>query len=117
MAIMLRLPAVKQRVGMSTSQIYAEMAEGRFPPSAALFEGARAQGWFDDEIDAHVETRRKARDEKLAERRKARDEKQLAERAQAEAAQAERVQAETARGTDQRKRLRASEAKAPAAVE
>jgi prophage regulatory protein len=91
MAILLRLPAVKERTGMSTSQIYAEMDEGRFPAPAPLFEGAKARGWFDDEIDAYVEARRKARDEKLPELRKARDEKR-AERARlkraAESAQA-----------------------------
>jgi prophage regulatory protein len=68
MATILRLPAVKQQTGMSTSQIYTEMDAGRFPPPARLFEGARACGWFSDEIDAYVEARRKARDKKLEER-------------------------------------------------
>jgi prophage regulatory protein len=61
-----RLPQVKQRTGLSTSQIYVGMAEGWFPLAAKLFDGAKAVGWFDDEISAWVESRRKARDAKLA---------------------------------------------------
>jgi prophage regulatory protein len=64
----IRLPEVRRLTGQSTSQIYDGIKRGSFPAPATLFEGARAVGWFDDEIDSYNESRRKARDEKLAER-------------------------------------------------
>lgn len=49
----LRLPAVKSRIGLSRSHIYSEMAKGEFPQSIEL--GERAVGWLEEEIDAWQE--------------------------------------------------------------
>ena len=49
----LRLPAVQARTGLSRSTIYLRISEGSFPRQVSL--GARAVGWIEDEIDAHVE--------------------------------------------------------------
>jgi prophage regulatory protein len=49
----LRLPAVKERTGLSRSTIYARMAEGTFPTSIAL--GGRAVGWVEAEINEWLE--------------------------------------------------------------
>ncbi|KJF85214.1 AlpA family transcriptional regulator [Photobacterium leiognathi] len=45
----LRLPDVKDRVGLSRSSIYALMTKGDFPRSVPL--GERSVGWFEDKID------------------------------------------------------------------
>jgi prophage regulatory protein len=50
--MILRLPAVKTRTGLSRSTIYLRIAEGRFPKPVSL--GVRAIGWLDNEIDAWV---------------------------------------------------------------
>ena len=55
----LRLPEVKQRVGLATSRIYALEAEGRFPKRVKLSE--RASGWVEHEIDDYLQTRIDAR--------------------------------------------------------
>jgi prophage regulatory protein len=44
-----RLPAVKQRTGLSRSTIYLRMTQGTFPAPVSL--GARAVGWVESEID------------------------------------------------------------------
>ncbi|QBQ56640.1 helix-turn-helix transcriptional regulator [Nitrosococcus wardiae] len=49
-AIILRLPAVKARTGLSRSTIYLHISEGRFPKPVPL--GARAVGWPEDEVKA-----------------------------------------------------------------
>ena len=49
-SMILRLPAVKARTGLSRSTIYLRMAEGRFPKP--IFLGARAVGWVDAEVEA-----------------------------------------------------------------
>jgi len=46
----LRLPAVKARIGLSRSTIYLRIAEGTFPRPVSL--GLRAVGWLESEIDA-----------------------------------------------------------------
>ena len=51
----LRLPAVKQRTGLSRSTIYAKVASGEFPASVQLTE--RAVGWRSDEIDKWIADR------------------------------------------------------------
>jgi prophage regulatory protein len=48
--MILRLPAVKTRTGLSRSTIYLRVAEGRFPQPISL--GARAVGWVDAEVEA-----------------------------------------------------------------
>lgn len=51
----LRLPQVRQRVGLSRSTIYALAACGRFPVPIKL--GSRAAGWLASEIDAWLAAR------------------------------------------------------------
>lgn len=48
--MILRLPAVKTRTGLSRSTIYLRVAEGKFPKPVSL--GARAVGWVDAEVEA-----------------------------------------------------------------
>lgn len=48
--MILRLPAVKTRTGLSRSTIYLRVAEGKFPSPVSL--GARAVGWIDAEVEA-----------------------------------------------------------------
>lgn len=45
----LRLPAVKNRTGLSRSTIYLRISEGRFPMQISL--GNRAVGWLEREIN------------------------------------------------------------------
>jgi prophage regulatory protein len=45
----LRLPAVKERTGLSRSTIYQRIAKGRFPKPISL--GARAVGWVESDIE------------------------------------------------------------------
>ena len=47
--VILRLPAVKARTGLSRSSIYLRVSEGSFPLPIAL--GGRAVGWVEAEID------------------------------------------------------------------
>jgi prophage regulatory protein len=51
----LRLPAVKQRTGLSRSTIYLRMNDGTFPQPISL--GARAIGWVEDDIQQWLEER------------------------------------------------------------
>lgn len=51
----LRLPQVKQRVGLSRSSIYAKVATGEFPAPVSL--GARAVAWIESEIAAWISDR------------------------------------------------------------
>lgn len=53
--LILRLPQVRVRVGLSRSSIYAAVAEGRFPKPIRL--GARAAGWLESEVTAWVQGR------------------------------------------------------------
>jgi prophage regulatory protein len=55
----LRLPAVKERTGLSRSTIYLRSNDGSFPRPVKL--GVRASGWIADEIDAWVADRIAAR--------------------------------------------------------
>ncbi|MES2128471.1 MAG: AlpA family phage regulatory protein [Pseudomonadota bacterium] len=54
----LRLPAVKNRVSLSRSSIYAGIKKGTFPSPIKL--GERAVGWLDWEIDDFLTARTKA---------------------------------------------------------
>ncbi len=45
----LRMPDVKERTGLSSSTIYAMMADGRFPRPIRI--GKRAVGWPSDVVD------------------------------------------------------------------
>jgi prophage regulatory protein len=48
----IRLPEIKQRIGLSRSTIYARISEGTFPTQVPL--GGRAVGWLDSEIDQWI---------------------------------------------------------------
>ena len=52
---LLRLPAVKARVGLCRSSIYQRVAEGTFPAPVSL--GARAVAWDSRVIDAWIADR------------------------------------------------------------
>lgn len=58
----LRLPAVKNRIGLSRSTIYLRVAQGTFPKPVSL--GGRAVGWVESEIqnwlEQQIETSRKS---------------------------------------------------------
>ncbi|NRB42411.1 MAG: AlpA family phage regulatory protein [Pseudomonadales bacterium] len=51
----LRLPAVKERTGLSRSSIYLRMANNEFPKSVSL--GGRAVGWVEFDIDEWIVAR------------------------------------------------------------
>jgi prophage regulatory protein len=57
--IVLRLPEVLRKTGLSRSTIYAEIANGTFPKQISL--SARAVGWLASEIDAWLHDRVRAR--------------------------------------------------------
>lgn len=52
--IILRLPEVKARTGLSSSSIYLKISEGSFPSSISL-GGKRAVGWIEEEIQSWIE--------------------------------------------------------------
>ncbi|MCG8004240.1 MAG: AlpA family transcriptional regulator [Candidatus Thiodiazotropha lotti] len=60
--IILRLPAVKARTGLSRSTLYLRVSEGSFPKPVSL--GSRAVGWVESEvnnwINQQIEASRKA---------------------------------------------------------
>ena len=51
----LRLPAVKERTGLSRSSIYSHISHGQFPKPIGL--GARAVGWLDADIESWLSER------------------------------------------------------------
>lgn len=51
----LRLNEVKARVGLSTSTLYAWIANGTFPKSINL--GNRSVGWLESDISAWIKSR------------------------------------------------------------
>lgn len=53
--VVLRLPLVKARTGLSRSTIYLRIAEGSFPKPVSL--GARAVGWLEAEIEQWLSSR------------------------------------------------------------
>jgi prophage regulatory protein len=53
--VILRLPTVKDRTGLSRSTIYLRISEGSFPKPISL--GARAVGWVEFEINEWLEQR------------------------------------------------------------
>lgn len=50
--VILRLPTVKARTGLSRSTIYQHVADGSFPRPVSL--GARAVGWVESDIDGWI---------------------------------------------------------------
>jgi prophage regulatory protein len=60
--VLLRLPQVKARTGLSRSELYRRMAAGDFPQPVKL--GSRASAWPEFEVSAWCEARIAARDAK-----------------------------------------------------
>jgi prophage regulatory protein len=52
MSVILRLPSVKNKTGLSRSSIYLRMRRGDFPKTISL--GDRAVGWLEDEIESWI---------------------------------------------------------------
>lgn len=61
--VILRLPTVKARIGLSRSTIYLRVAEGSFPRPVSL--GGRAVGWVESEVDAWISRQIEAGRKKL----------------------------------------------------
>jgi len=59
---MLKKTEVLRRTSMGKTQLAEAINHGIFPKGVPIFEGGRALGWFEDEVDSYVESRRKARD-------------------------------------------------------
>lgn len=53
--MILRLPAIQARTGLSRSTIYLYISKGLFPGSIKL--GPRAVGWLDSDVDAWLSQR------------------------------------------------------------
>ena len=53
--VILRLPHVKQRTGLSRSTIYLRISKDEFPAPISL--GGRAVGWLESEINDWLETK------------------------------------------------------------
>ena len=51
--IILRLPTVKIRTGLSRSSIYLRMSNNEFPSSISL--GGRAVGWLESDIESWLD--------------------------------------------------------------
>ena len=58
----LRLPAVKDRTGLSRSTIYLRISEGVFP--APIILGGRAVGWIESEVLGWINKKISERDKK-----------------------------------------------------
>lgn len=56
--VIIRLPQVKQRTGLSRSTIYSLIRGGQF--NAPISLGARAVGWLDSDVDDFIAERVKA---------------------------------------------------------
>ena len=53
--VILRLPTVKTRTGLSRSTIYLRISRGEFPDSISL--GGRAVGWVEKDINDWLDQR------------------------------------------------------------
>lgn len=53
--VVLRLPLVKGRTGLSRSTIYLRVAEGSFPKPVSI--GIRAVGWLESEVESWLSSR------------------------------------------------------------
>jgi prophage regulatory protein len=60
---LLRRPAVTAKTGFSTTEIYDQMKEGKFPRPVPV--GIRAVAWLESEIDAHIAELKAKRDQGL----------------------------------------------------
>ena len=64
---LLPLAEVAERTCLSKSAIYVKIGQGEFPRSVPL--GERSRAWLEHEIDAWIEERMQARDQKHARRK------------------------------------------------
>lgn len=53
----MRLPAVKQAVGLGRTAIYEKVKTGEFPAPIPLSNNGRAVGWDSEAINAWIESR------------------------------------------------------------
>jgi prophage regulatory protein len=53
----MRLPAVRQAVGLGRTAIYEKIKSGEFPAPYPLSNNGRAVAWASDEIDRWIESR------------------------------------------------------------
>jgi len=53
--VVIRLPEVLRRIGISRSKLYADVKSGEFPSPISL--GARAVGWLDTDVDGWIASR------------------------------------------------------------
>ena len=53
----MRLPAVRQVVGLGRTAIYEKIKSGEFPAPYPLSNNGRAVAWASDEIDRWIESR------------------------------------------------------------
>lgn len=56
----LRLPKLKEKVGMCKSRIYAGVRNCTFPAPISLSDDGRAKGWVEAEVDAWIAGRIKS---------------------------------------------------------
>ena len=61
---LLRLPAVLEQTGLSRSEIYRQVADGRFPKPVPISERLRA--WHEREVQAWIAERVAQRDKAAA---------------------------------------------------
>ncbi len=59
-----RLPAVTEVTGVSKSQVYELMKEGKFPRPITL--AGNAKGWLSSELEEWIEARKSERDQEIA---------------------------------------------------
>jgi prophage regulatory protein len=52
---LLRLPQVREKVGLGRSAVYRLISEGLFPPGVRI--GERAVAWRESDLDAWIATR------------------------------------------------------------
>ena len=61
----IKRPEVSNKTGISRSQIYSLIAEGKFPKQIKLGSG-RASGWVESEIDKWIDDRILERDSEVS---------------------------------------------------
>ena len=68
MRTIIRKRAVRSRIGYSDTQIWRLEKAGKFPQRVQLTEGG-AVGWYEDEVDAWVDSRVRAAGKRPSDRR------------------------------------------------
>lgn len=53
--VLIKMPEVKRRTALSTSEIYRRIEEGRFPKQIRL--GAKSVAWLEHEVQAWIDAR------------------------------------------------------------